>query len=199
MSEGAGSTIADASGNGLTGNIASGATWSAVGNTPTGSGYSLVFNGTSGYVDMPVTSSPGAAQITDPGDGYTMATWFKATGLPGSTYDGYMILRPGYHSGLYMTKDSGVFTGAIWFTDNTSISINSGVNVNDGKWHHAAMSVNDSAKRFSLYLDGKEVGSATYTKTLKSYNMGSFRLGGSGTYMYTGQLFNPMIFGAPYR
>lgn len=199
LSEGSGSTIADASGNGLVGNIAAGTTWSASGDTPTGRGYSLIFNGTTGYVDVPVTTSPGAADITDPGDGYTMATWFKASGLPGSTHDGYMVLRPGYHSGIYMTKDAGLLTAVIWFNDNSPLAINSGINVNDGKWHHVAMSVNDSAKRFSLYLDGREISTLTYTKTLRDYVAGSFRLGGSSTYMYAGQVFNPMIFGAPYR
>ena len=200
--EGSGSTALDSSGNGWTGNL-TGATWvSGIGNTPTGQGSALSFLGTSGsYVDVPYTSTSDFGNITTPGSGgFTMAAWFKAASLPPSTNEGYIIFAPGFHEGLYMAKATGNFGAILWFSDNTPYNIDSGISINDSKWHYVAMSVNDPLSKWTIYLDGKAVGGGTYVKALKNYSGNtSYRIAGINSYDVAGIIDDPMIFNAPYQ
>lgn len=198
FSEGGGTTIVDSFGNGSTGTLTpgTGGFVSGAGNTPTDSGYALRLDGTTTYVNIAPNSAFSA--ITNPGTpGFAIAAWFKASGLPQSGYDGYIVFRIGYHEGLMMNLEDGEFMGVLWFSDNTALVLDSNVNLNDGKWHHLAMSVNDQSKKFTLYLDGRAVASATYTKVLRNYGTGAYAIGGSGTYKAYGILDNAMIFGQP--
>ena len=194
--EGSGTTANDSTGNGSTGTI-SGATYTT--DTPSGKGYALFFNGVSNYIDIPVTNLPDFAAATNPGTkGFTMACWFKAAGPPPGS-DGYIVFRVGYHEGLAMRASNSVFYGQLWFSDSSAIGPSS-ININDGKWHHLAMSVNETSKQEMLYVDGRRVSTTSYTKTLKDYGTASYRIGGNGaSYMAYGTIDDVMIFAAPYE
>ena len=99
FSEGSGTTTADASGNGLTGTLQA-ATWTTSGKY----GNALVFNGTSGYVDL---GNPTALQLTSSA---TWSAWVYPTGTPGD--DGQIIAKSGNADGwqLKTTPDTGVRT-----------------------------------------------------------------------------------------
>jgi hypothetical protein len=136
--------------------------------------------------------------ITDPGAGFTFACWFKASGLP-PVNNGYIMLRPGYHTGIYMTT-AGMFGGNVWNSTLTGgASVTTTINLNDGKWHYLAMSVNDSTKTITLFMDGKQVGSTTYSFTLYSYGSNQFRIGGNSLYYAYGLVDDALILGAPWK
>ena len=71
FNEGAGTTVADASGNGNTGTIV-GATWTTAGKY----GNALSFNGTSSYVNL---GNPTSLRLTG---SMTLSAWVLATGNP---------------------------------------------------------------------------------------------------------------------
>jgi hypothetical protein len=62
------------------------------------------------------------------------------------------------------------------------------------------MSVNESTKKETIFFDGKEVASQTYTKALRSYGNGpNYRIGGITNYAAYGIIDDAMIFGAPLK
>ena len=173
--EGPGSTsVKDVSGN-LADTPIAGATYTT--DTPMGKGYALYFDGSSASIDIPVTASSDFAALTDPGEGFTMAAWFKASGLP-LVNDGYIVFRAGAHAGLGVRGSSGQFYGEVWFSDGSAIGVGN-TNINDGKWHHLALSVNDTKKTATVFIDGRNVASQSYArKTLRTYGSSTYNIGG---------------------
>ncbi|HEX3147015.1 MAG TPA: YDG domain-containing protein [Gemmataceae bacterium] len=74
--EGSGTSAADTSGQGHTGTLTNGPTWSST--TPFGTGYSLSFNGTNSFVDTPNGFSPIKGDDT-----HTISLWFNVPSNPG--------------------------------------------------------------------------------------------------------------------
>lgn len=198
--EGSGSTVPDISGNGNAGLLVGGATYTT--DTPTGKGYALQVDGVNGRVQISAPTGSSLSAVTAaPEEGYTMAAWFKASGLPFGGSSGHILFRTGYHMGLVMTP-SGVFVGTVYLTGPTGLSTDSGISINDGKWHHLALSVNDTTKKISIYIDGKLVRERSYTDALwVSPSSTTYNVGASSNTLYAayGIIDNPMIFGAPLR
>ena len=183
--------------NGNVGTVNNGAAF--VTDTPSGKGYALQLNGTTQYIGIPGTGN--MAPITEPGTkGFTMATWFKASGLPLGN-DGYIVMRSGFHEGLMMNRTTGNFQGVLYFADNTAKVLDSGVNINDGKWHYLAMSVNNASKQFTVYVDGREAATYNYGAraggVLRTYGTASYSVGGGTNYMAYGIVDNPVIANVP--
>ncbi len=193
LDDGSGAIASDSLGSNP-GTIAGGYAW--VTDTPTGKGYALQFDGVSGS-NVIINPNGTLQAITNGPPGFTVAGWYKASGLPSAGTDGYIVFRVGFHEGLAMSATTGHFFGVLWFNDNTVLVVDSNVNINDAKWHHLAMSVNDTSKLLTLYLDGKAVGSSTYTKGLKVYGNAAYVVGGWGTYMVQGIISDAMFFGQP--
>ncbi|MEO8657482.1 MAG: LamG-like jellyroll fold domain-containing protein, partial [Bryobacteraceae bacterium] len=99
FNEGAGTTLTDASGNGVTGTMV-GATWSTAGKY----GNALSFNGTSSYVDL---GNPASLQLTG---SMTWSAWINAAANPPD--DGQIIAKSDNSSGwqLKTTPDTGSHT-----------------------------------------------------------------------------------------
>lgn len=195
--EGSGTVVQDSSGNGWNGTFpGSGVTWST--DTPTGKGYSVSLAGTS-FITLPVAGRTDLQDITDPnGIGFTMGCWFKASGLP-PVNQGYIVMRPGWHTGIYMST-TGIFGGNLWNAAlNNSPNASSAININDGKWHHLAFSANDSTKTMTLYFDGKQVASVTHSQTVYDYGAVQFQIGGNGNYYAYGLVDDVVIIGAPFK
>lgn len=197
LDEGSGTQV-KGSVNGNVGTVNGGASF--VTDTPNGVGYAVQLNGTTQNISIPGAGN--MAPITDPGTkGFTMATWFKASGLPIAGNDGYIVMRTGYHEGLFMNKTTGNLQAALWYSDNTVTVLNSNVNINDGKWHYLSMSVNDTSKLFTLYLDGKQVASYNYSahspNVLRTYGTAAYYIGSYGTYSAYGIVDNPVIAEVP--
>ena len=102
MNEGTGTTITDASGNGLSGTL-QGATWTSAGKY----GNALSFNGSSSYVDL---GNPTTLKLTG---SMTLSAWMYATGTPSN--DGQIIAKSGDSDGwqLKTTPDTGPRTFGI--------------------------------------------------------------------------------------
>ncbi|MDI1462732.1 ricin-type beta-trefoil lectin domain protein [Catellatospora sp. KI3] len=117
------------------------------------------FNGTGSYVSLP------ASVIPVGGEKWSMSLWFRVP--DGSTTGGVIF---SYQDGvlgtnallnnpaLYVGTD-GRLRGKVWQGSGPAIS--SATQVNDGQWHHAAIST--AAATQTLYLDGTAVGSLSGT------------------------------------
>ena len=145
FNEGSGATVADASGNGLTGTI-QGATWTTGGRY----GNALSFNGADSYVDL---GNPTLLRITG---SFTLSAWIKAAANPPN--DGQIIAKSDTASGwqLKTTPDTGPhtfgarITGAVNSpTRRYSTTVRS-LNV----WYHVAGVYDATAGTFDLYVNG---------------------------------------------
>ncbi|MEU0937028.1 LamG-like jellyroll fold domain-containing protein [Embleya sp. NPDC005971] len=111
------------------------------------------FDGTSSHIRMPKDQLTAVTQ-------FTTELWFQAEG-PGvlmgySTQDmPYSGVDTPATPMLYVGTD-GQLRGEIW--NGTAAPITSTESVLDGRWHHAALSVDVPGKTQRLYLDGNLVG-----------------------------------------
>lgn len=118
------------------------------------------FNGTTSYLRLPtedvVTTGPNSVEM-----------WFKMNS--GSTAGGVLFgyqtedLATGTFTGdwvpaLYVGTD-GKLRGKWCWCGGTTGPITTSGTVNDGKWHHVALTLNGTSQK--LYLDGNAVGSLT--------------------------------------
>ena len=145
FNEGSGTTVVDASGNGLTGTIA-GATW-----TPGGKyGNALLFNGTSSYVDL---GNPALLQITG---SITWSAWVFASANPAD--DGQIIAKSSASSGwqLKSTPDTGPETfGVAVSGDGISETQRYSSTVRTlNTWYYVAGVYNASARTLDIYVNG---------------------------------------------
>ena len=105
------------------------------------------FNGTSSYLDVPLSDSASGA----PG---TVGLWFKTTGTSQVLYseEGGPVTGPPtgpYNPVLYIGQD-GKLNGE-FYDGNTTTAVSHAA-VNDGKWHYAALAAGATSQ--SLYVDG---------------------------------------------
>jgi len=145
FNEGSGTTVNDASGHGITGNIL-GATWITGGRF----GKALSFNGSSSYVDL---GNPALLQITG---SMTWSAWVKAAANPAD--DGQIVAKSNELSGwqLKTSPDTGPHTfgvavsgGSTAFAQRYSTTVRS-LNT----WYHAAGVYNAAARTLDIYVNG---------------------------------------------
>jgi hypothetical protein len=152
LDEGAGTTVADGSGNGNPGVLSGGTSWIAG-----VSGTALHFDGATGQVKVSDNHA------LEPPATVTVSAWFRHAGSPG-TYR-YIIAKGGNGCiaasyGLYSGPDGGLQFYVSH--DHGSVyarSPDAGERVWDGNWHLAVGTYNGTTVR--LYIDGVEVGSGT--------------------------------------
>ena len=145
FNEGAGTAVADASGNGITGTI-NNAAWTAAGKY----GQALSFNGTSSYVDL---GNPAGLQITG---SMTWSAWIYATDNPPD--DGQILSKSGDNDGWQFktSPDTGPHTFGIGVSSNggsttqrysqTSRALNT--------WYYVAGVYNAAARTLDIYVNG---------------------------------------------
>ena len=161
FNEGSGTAVVDVSGNSNNGTTSGGVVYST--STPSGNGingeYSLSFNGTSGYVSIPVLTFPGE---------YTMEFWaFRSVNssyhfvLGHSSYNG----KIGFNTGndLLFIRPNDIGSGG-----TLSLSVPS------NQWAHIAVS-RDAGNVVRVYINGKEnilFGGAAQSGTLSIDRIG---------------------------
>jgi Concanavalin A-like lectin/glucanases superfamily/Domain of unknown function (DUF2341) len=185
--------VCDVSGNGVDGTII-GANWTNNGKI----GNALSFDSASGdYVNIP-SASTSIENVTDDGNSFSFSVWFKQNNLPQNTNDGLIIVRPGYHMGIFHAKSDGIIRAIVWYSDNTATG-KAGPTLTNGVWYHVVMTVDEVNNKFRFYVDGEEMGSAsTLTKALKDYGTGAYRIGnGSTAYSADGVVDEVKIFNFP--
>ena len=144
FNEGAGTTVADASGNGLTGSI-SGATWTTQGKYRN----ALSFNGTRSYVDL---KDPTQLRLTG---SMTLSAWVYATANPGD--DGQIIAKSDNNNGwqLKSSPDTGPHTFGIAISNGSShIQRYSAAARSLNVWYHVAGVYNATARTLDIYVNG---------------------------------------------
>jgi prepilin-type N-terminal cleavage/methylation domain-containing protein len=149
-----GSTVTDSSEKKNNGTIVGTVSWST--DTPTGSGCSLQFNGSTR-----VTTN---AQIGT--NFYIKSAWVKLTGCPSNN------IISGDGSAFFSCNLSAGHNGS-WF------SISNAQNINDGKWHYVVLRYDGGL--LEMFADGKRIGSAgsvaaptNLTNTVGALNAGNF-------------------------
>ena len=149
--EGAGTTVADASGNGNEGTLnGPGATWSATGKF----GGGLEFSGTSGNVRIPHASS------LNLNSSYTLEAWVKPTALSG--YQTILMKEETSGCGYWLqTVDTNVNSG--FGNGGCREHASSGPAVPLNAWSHLAGVFNNAANTYTLYLNGTAIGTSSET------------------------------------
>lgn len=165
MNESAGTTTADASGNGFVGTLVGGTTWA----TDAG----LQFDGADDYVDL------GPIQVS--GTALTLSAWIRSDQLDNcQPYNDCRILSKatstssqGHYFMLSTFKQSGQLSTRLRFrlktNGNTATLIASTGNLTEGQWIHVAATYDGAAMR--LYMDGVEVGSKSKSGELTANNL----------------------------
>ncbi|MGA9452581.1 MAG: RICIN domain-containing protein [Verrucomicrobiia bacterium] len=174
----------DGSGNGNNGTPSASATNYIPGRIGT---QALQFNGVDAYVQIPRSIGAGSC--------FTIAFWIKTTqtGNGGLNWWNGAGLIDGKLAGV-VTNDFGVslLNGAIAFgIGNPDTTLQSTVSVNDGQWHHVAVTRNGFDGTMTIYLDGTvntnkfgPVGPRTASPFLR---LGGLQTGAAGTF-YNGAL-----------
>ncbi|MBV6646244.1 MAG: hypothetical protein KI790_12385, partial [Cyclobacteriaceae bacterium] len=149
-----------------------------------GPGNALTFNGTDEFVTLTTTALAG---------GLTYSAWINTFST--DDFDPYagnpaITIIGDFANSVYVTF--GITDGHVDYHYNTNPNwerIVGNIDINDGEWHHVAVSHNASTGEVSLYVDGKldAAGLIPYTAVTPGFN----RIGGSyvdGT--NTGALFD---------
>jgi len=158
MSEGSGTAVADASGNGYYLAI-SGASWVTdvpTGTTPSGGGNALSFDGSNTHVDLPEISSDFGAENSS----YTASLWFKDK-------------KSDENSVLISATDLSASQDIRWFSriglrhsDNKIDFYGHGIQkfselaYDEDKWNHVAVTIGNGTVKF--YINGVEDQAASY-------------------------------------
>ncbi|MBI5134101.1 MAG: LamG domain-containing protein [Candidatus Taylorbacteria bacterium] len=151
--EGSGATTRDKSGSNIM-TLSSSGLWGASGLS--GQAYALSFNGTSDYASSQATTMNGASE--------TVGIWIRTTGTTGAMAAGQDWWRRLF-TDRWNIIDSANNYAQIYFP----------APINDGKWHYTAYSLSGNSVR--VYLDGKQVGSATLPAAMAPYT-GNWQIGG---------------------
>lgn len=152
LNEGGGSVAVDSSGNGDSGTLLGGSSW-----TRGPSGAALTFDGVSGAVRV-----PDAPQL-EPSAAVSVAAWVARTGSPGNYR--YMVAKGGHGCvaaswGLYSGPNGGLqFYISRGHGTSYARTADAGPGVWDGQWHMAVGTFDGTTIR--LYVDGAQVGSGT--------------------------------------
>jgi Concanavalin A-like lectin/glucanases superfamily/Viral BACON domain len=124
-------------------------------------GLAFSFNGSFGSVQLPNNFFPFAPAGNSP---FTFETWFK-TGSGGIIFgrqdtDPWGLLPFNYSPGIYVGNDGRLRAQMFW--NGTKNPVTSQNAVNDNDFHHVAV-IYDGTQQI-VYLDGAEMGRATYTQ-----------------------------------
>ncbi len=169
LSETAGTTAYDLSGNGNNGTYTGGYTQGEQGPISNSNlGKSTLFNGTSSYISIP--------NIIQPNTTITISLWFKT--ISDGIILGYQDSNVGGTSSNYVPiiyiGTDGKLRAELWMgTTNPITSTNI---VNNGKWHNVVLVVNSTTQ--SLYIDNSFIG--TLSGTVNNLNMTYSQIGTGG-------------------
>lgn len=167
LSEVAGTSVIDASGNGRNGTYYNTPTFRTAGPCPRDNETAVTLNGTNEFLSVDGTASP--PQV------FTESVWFRTTSSAGGDLLSFGDAPTGGLSNslnrqLMITSDGRVVN----HTDGTA-NPSSSAAYNDGEWHMATATMSAAGPR--LYVDGTPVAGAAQPTSQVSFT-GTWRLGG---------------------
>lgn len=185
---GSGTSIFDLSPNGYTGTLVNGITYDS------GSGGSLVFNGTNSYID---TNQSLASEE------FTLMAWVKSS----NTTNFQMVFSKEAPAGLpwnyrmFLYQTTGYLLGDI-AKAGSSAAITFSQNLVDGTWHFIAFSRKLSTDKISLYIDGNLVNQTTDTMAAGTIQNSQevwigFSAFSGGSYPFDGNIASAFIYNRP--
>lgn len=136
----------DGSGNGNHGTNSASATNYVAGRSST---RALQFNGVNDYVQIPRSIGAGSY--------FTIAFWMKTTSIGGTGINWYngAGLVDGEVAGVVNDFGVSLLNGKVAFgVGNPDTTLQSTITVNDGQWHHVAVTRNGFDGTMTIYLDG---------------------------------------------
>jgi sugar lactone lactonase YvrE len=160
-------------------------------------GQAFSFDGSTGYVRLPDNFLPYPATGTSTAP-LSFETWFRTS--TGGVIMGQQGASAGYVPAVYVGTD-GKLRAELFWGGSVNPMVSAAV-VNDGQWHHVAVTYNGTSE--TVYLDGASIGSKPFTQT--SYNTSyQYRLGTglagnwpaaptSGSYYFNGQIDEPTFY-----
>jgi hypothetical protein len=169
LDDATGPMVADASGNGDTGNVTSGGITYRVPSPVEGtSGAGVTLNGSSSQI---VASQPIAAPTT-----YSEEMWFKTTSNDGGYLMGFGDSPSGLSSGrdrqVYMSNNGqlnfGIYNGQ-------AVTVRSPESYNDGRWHDVVAT--QGSDGMNLYVDGQVVAGNGTSQAQVYPSVGYWRVG----------------------
>lgn len=169
---GSGTTLNDLSGQTNTGTLQ---------NSPTFSTTYFTFDGTNDYIS---TATNLAAAYTT----FTYCAWFRTTTASGKPIINYEYPQTGeanavyYSNKMYVGTDGKLYGGVHFSAPVTKASANT---VTDGQWHFGCVTVNNTTKVLTLYLDGVSEGTSTGSGTFLN-SSGYYRVGAYNQTGWTG-------------
>lgn len=193
FTEGTGTSVADQSGNGVTGTLYNSPVWT---NGYHGRGLYFCSNATRPYVMGLVDGG-----IMRPGgeDGaWTVSCWFRLGGWSTRGGENYIWGRKGAHAGLDIWSNAGATSLAYRYRVSSGSFSNISVvtNLLNDRWYHAV--VTSSNRKFTLYLNGVSQGQMSIAAgdTCYAYNT-EMHLGwiGGGTWGVTGSVDEFRVYG----
>ena len=137
-----------------------------------------MFNGSSSYI---TASGLGITGNTS----FTISTWVNTTSSGSNLF--FFLGNGTINSSLYISVESG---GVVRVGDFGTDLFSSTTSINDGNWHHIALTSNGTTTK--LYIDGSESNSLSYTWAISVDNMELGR--GTSSYYYNGSIDNVRIF-----
>jgi hypothetical protein len=161
---GSGTTWTDLSGNGNTGTLTGGPTYSSA------DGGSIVFDGTNDEVTT-------TTQFTNP-QTFSVGAWFKTSTASGKKIIGFETNQTGtatsgYDRQIYIGSDGKLYFGIYDGATKTAISP---LTYNDNNWHYVVGTYGSEGTTMRLYVDGVSV--ATETANFAQNYAGWWRIAG---------------------
>jgi hypothetical protein len=167
FNEGAGMSVADASGKGHAGTVST-TSWSGAGKF----GGALSFNGASSWVTV------ADANDLDLSSALTLEAWVRPSALGSAWRTVVFKERPGgIVYSLYANQDAGRPVGQLWLGSERNAVGSAGLALN--AWSHLASTYDGSTLR--LYVNGSLVSSTTASGSLAA-SSGVLRIGGNGVW-----------------
>lgn len=164
FNDGSGETTADASGNGHTGTVTNGATWTASGRF----GGAFSFDGFNDRIDVP------ASAALDLIGGFTLEAWVYPTG---SGWQTIMLKEAGIFLSYGLYASGGVAEPSIWINDGKGDDWTPGTTaLAPFAWTHMAATFDGAM--LTLYINGVPVSSTVATRPVVA-SAGALRIGGN--------------------